>query len=73
MVDQRGQIRVNGDDRKKTKQIMTEDRIRTFAPHKSRGPDRIYPVRFQTGLGITIKYLNEVFRIPLAMGHIPVP
>ncbi len=76
MVDQSPTIRANNKDWKKTKQVLTEDRIRwavnTFMPYKACGPDGIYPVCIQTGLYITIKNMKDVFRGSIAMRYKPI-
>ncbi len=73
MVGQPGKIRANSKDWKEAKQVGTEDRIvktvNTFMTYKAPGLDDIYPVCLQEGLDITIRYLTEVFRGSLSMGH----
>ncbi len=57
IVDRPDKIRINSEDWKKTRQVVTEN----------------YVVWLQKGLDIVIKYLIEVFRGSLAMDCIPIP
>ncbi len=65
IVDQPGKIRDNGEDWKKTEQVVIDDRIRwavnTFMPYKAPDPDGIYPICLQKRLGTRIKYPIDVF------------
>ncbi len=76
MVDQLGKIRTNSEDRRKAKQVVTEDRttwaVNAFMPYMTPGPDGIYSVYLQKEFDITIKYLTEAFRSSLAIGHTPI-
>ncbi len=59
------------------RKIVAEDRVKwpvnTFMPCKVPGPDSIYLICLQNGLDLIIKYLIEVYRDSVAMGHISKP
>ncbi len=63
-ADQPGKIRVNSENWKKAKQVVTKDKItwavKTFIPYRAPSPDGIHPICMQIGLGITIKHLTGI-------------
>ncbi|MCP3661285.1 MAG: hypothetical protein GY696_02130 [Gammaproteobacteria bacterium] len=58
-------------------EIVTEARIRwaikSFAPYKAAGEDKIFPALLQKGLEVILKPLKAIFRACIALGYIPVP
>lgn len=58
-------------------ELVTYDRtlwaISTFKPYKSPGYDEIYPVFPQKSWELIHRYLMDVYRASLYLGHIPKP
>ncbi|XP_020298815.1 uncharacterized protein LOC109863049 [Pseudomyrmex gracilis] len=45
--------------------------IKTFNPYKAPGPDGIYPVLLQKGLGVLVGPLTKIFKASIALRHVP--
>ena len=69
------ELRASGADRKLTRPIYAEDRVRwaviTFDPFMAPGTDGIFPELLQKGLGLLAPILVNLYRACLAFGHIP--